>query len=103
VRLIPALAILCFAATGAFAEDVAPAPTPTPVTVPAAPAAPAKYYLEVDGTDIAAISQALQELPKKVADPLILKLNGQLQAQEQLRAAADKVIGDAYEKAKKRK
>jgi hypothetical protein len=87
----------------AFAED-APSQTPAPaVTAPAAPAAPAKFYLEVDQSDLNAIAQGINELPKRVADPLLLKLNGQLQAQEQLKAAADKSLTDPVEKAKKRK
>lgn len=93
-------------ATSAVAED-APAPTPSPTPEQAAPAPaqapPQRFYLEVDQSDLAAISQALNELPKRVADPLILKLNGQLQAQGQLKAAADKSLTDATEKAKKRK
>ena len=96
-------AIALLLATSAFAEDAA-APTPSPEkAAPAAPAAPAKYYLELEQADLNAISQALMELPKRVADPLILKLNGQLQAQEQLKAAADKSLTDAVEKARKRK
>jgi hypothetical protein len=90
-------------ATSAFAED-APAIPPTPEkTAPAATAAPQRYYLEIDQSDLAALSQALNELPKRIADPLLLKFNGQLQAQEQLKAAADKSLVDATEKAKKRK
>ena len=38
---------------------------------------------EMDGNDLAAIGNALNELPKKIADPLILKINAQLQAQTQ--------------------
>lgn len=78
-------AVLALAPVHAFAEDAAPTPTPTeaaaPATPPAAPAASQKFYLEVDASDLAAISQALNELPKRVADPLILKLNAQLGAQ----------------------
>lgn len=102
MKLRLALALV-LAATCAFAEDAPSAPPQSEKTVPAAPAAPQKYYLEVDPSDLAAISQALNELPKRIADPIILKLNGQLQAQEQLKAAADKSLSDPVEKAKKRK
>ena len=89
--------------TSAFAEDAAPTTAPSPPPAPAATPAPEKYYLELDQADLNAVSQALNELPKRVADPLILKLNGQLQAQEQIKAAADKSLDDAVAKAKKRK
>ena len=106
LRLIVSALIILLAAlvaADAFAED-APSPTPSPaVTAPAPPAAPAKYYLEVDQSDLNAIAQGINELPKRVADPLLLKLNGQLQAQDQLKAAADKSLTDPVEKAKKRK
>ena len=89
------------------AEDVAPTPAPSetpapvasPVPPPAAPAPiPAKFYLEVDQADLASISQALNFLPKYVADPLILRLNGQLAAQAPITEAKDKA-----EKARKSK
>lgn len=96
--------IALLVATSAFAED---APSVTPASDKAAPApaqaAPQRFYLEIDQSDLNAISQALNELPKRVADPLILKLSGQLQAQEQLKAAVDKALGDTPEKARKRK
>lgn len=86
------------AATSAFAEDAPSIPVPQERPAPAAPAPPAKLYLEVDQADLAAISQALNELPKRIADPLILKLNAQLSAQEPIKAAAD-----SAEKARKRR
>jgi hypothetical protein len=88
-------------ATSAFAEEPAPNLAPATIPAPATAPAPAKYYLELDQADLNAVSEALLGLPKRVADPLILKLNGQLQAQEQLKAAADKSIDDAVAKAKK--
>jgi hypothetical protein len=87
----------------AFAEDAPATPPAIEKAAPPPPAAPAKFYLEVDQSDLNAIAQGINELPKRVADPLLLKLNGQLQAQEQLKAAADKSLTDAVEKAKKRK
>jgi hypothetical protein len=102
--------MLVFAAlvpAGAFAEDAAPIPTPAerPASAPsaAAPAAPQKFYLELEQADLATLSQALNELPYRIAAPLLLKLQGQLQAQQQLKEAADKSISDPVEKAKKRK
>jgi hypothetical protein len=93
--------LLVLAATGAFAEDAPSKPTPAPAPASTAPAAPAKYYLELEQADLDAVARALQELPKRMADPLILKLNGQLQAQEQLKAAANKALDADIEKAKK--
>lgn len=49
---------------------------------------PSTFHLEVDQADLAAISNALMELPKKVADPIINKLNAQLQKQMQAAQAA---------------
>lgn len=80
-------AIALIVATGAFAQT--PAPSAPPVEQ-AAPAPPQKFYLELDPGDLQAISQAVNELPKRVADPLIMRLNAQLQAAEQARIAANK-------------
>ena len=79
-----------FVATSAFAQDASPTPAPAEAAAPAVPAAPPKVYLELDQNDLAAVSQALNELPKRIADPLILKLNGQLQAQMQIKEAKEK-------------
>jgi hypothetical protein len=100
--LLPGL----YTVTGAFAQDDDPIQVSPEKTNAAAAVAqqtapqpvPTKFYFEVDQNDLAAISQALSELPKRVADPLILKLNAQLQAQSQI--VANK---DAAEKAKKGK
>lgn len=101
--------------TAAFAEDAAPgytppangnaeAPNTTPVAAPVAPAvaptaAPVagKFYFELEPADLTALSQAIVELPKKIADPLLLKLNGQLQSQiqPQLKANNDAVKAPA--------
>lgn len=95
MRLRIALLALLVAAP-AFAEDAAPAATPTetpaPAVTPAAPAQPQKFYLELDPSDLAAISSALNELPKKIADPLILRLNGQLQNQAMISGPAAKAL-----------
>ncbi len=72
-------------ATGAFSQDASPTPTPVEMASPApAPAPVQRYYLELDQNDLQAVSNALAELPKRIADPLILKLNAQLQAQAQI-------------------
>ena len=78
--------------------DSQPAPSPTPT------APPVRFYLELEQQDLNAISTALMELPKKIADPLILKLNGQLQKQDDIRTSARRSEEEAREpKGKKRK
>ncbi len=87
LRLALAFALL---ATSALAEDAPAIPTPVERPAPAATPAPAKYYLEIDQSDLAPLSQALNELPKRIADPLILKLNAQIQSQQEpIKAAAE--------------
>lgn len=67
--------------TGAFAAE-APASAPAASeNAPAASPAPQTYRLEVTGADISVISAGLMEMPKRLADPLIEKLNRQLQEQ----------------------
>ena len=84
----------------ARAED-APAPPPAETGIPTStpPAPAAKFYLELDPTDLQSLSQAINELPKRVADPLILKINTQLQNQALIAAPAK----EAADKAKKGK
>ena len=89
--------------TCAFAEDAPSAPPQPEKTAPAATAAPQRYYLEVDAADLDVLSKAIAELPFKVANPMLLKLQGQLKVQDQLREAADKAITEPVDKAKKRK
>jgi hypothetical protein len=86
--LISWLALLPLVPCSSSAQDDDKIQAPTEKTDVGAPAAqqtpaPAKFYFEVDQNDLAAISQALSELPKRVADPLILRLNGQLAVQAQ--------------------
>lgn len=38
-----------------------------------------KYTIELDAADLQSLGLALNELPKRVADPLIAKINAQLQ------------------------
>lgn len=103
VVLLPGL----YAVTGAFAQEEDQSKPPLQKSdqqAPQAPSAPQperKYYLELDQADLNSVSAALVELPKKIADPLILKLNAQLQSQQ------DKIAPAAREAlsppAKKRK
>jgi hypothetical protein len=87
--------------TGAFAQDATPTPAPTETPAPAAsPAPPQRFYLELDAADINLLAQAVNELPKRVADPFLLKLQGQLQAGAQAKIVENK---DAAEKPKKGK
>lgn len=51
---------------------------------------PATFQLEVDQADLGVLSTALMELPKKIADPMINKINGQLAKQMEARAAVAK-------------
>lgn len=81
-------AIVLLVAPCAFAQTPAPATTPPDQVTPAPTAASQKFYLELDPSDLQSISQAISELPKRVADPLIQRLNAQLQAAEQARIAA---------------
>lgn len=72
----------------AAAQEATPSPSPSPA--PVSVHVPATFQLEVDQADLAAISNALMELPKKVADPIINKLNAQLAKQVQAAQAAAK-------------
>lgn len=47
---------------------------------------PQKFTFEVDQNELNAIAQGLNELPKRVADPLLQKLTIQLQAQAKANA-----------------
>lgn len=89
------------------AEEATPTPTPTPITETASPSAPAispapqRFYLEVDQSDLQALSQALNELPKRVADPIILKLNAQLQPAAQSQIVENKAAAEKSKRGKK--
>jgi len=88
--LLPGL----YTVTGAFAQGDDPIQVLPEKTAAAAAAVqqttPQKVYLELDPADLNALSIALNELPKRVADPLILKLNDQLKNQMQVKEAAEK-------------
>lgn len=44
-----------------------------------------EYILKLTPTDLGAIDRALQEMPFRLAAPLIAKINAQIQAQQQQR------------------
>lgn len=94
--------LLATAASMAAAQDTAPTPHPTPApqASPASPppSGPLKFYLEVSPEDLQSISNALMELPKKVADPLITKLNAQLQKQAEVAAAREQALKEPEKK-----
>lgn len=72
------LATILLASTAAFGED-APKPDASgnevakPVPVPAS-----KWMIELDQGDINLLDACVVELPKRVADPFIAKLKGNL-------------------------
>jgi len=67
-----------------------PPALPVPAPSPAPASAPVTFYLEVNQQDLQVISAGINELPKKIADPLILKLNAQLNPQVQAKIDAAK-------------
>lgn len=69
-------AFAIFAATPAFAQS------------------PVIYHLDVDANDLNALGAAINELPKKIADPLIAKLQAQIAAQNQAMADTAKKTAD---------
>lgn len=46
-----------------------------------------KFYLELSAEDLRTITTALGEIPKRIADQMILKINGQLALQGKMRDA----------------
>jgi hypothetical protein len=72
---------LLFVATTASAQD-APKPEapPAPTETKAAPAPP-KFKIELEQGDIATLNQCIGELPYKVAQPFVTKLNIQINPQ----------------------
>jgi hypothetical protein len=74
------------------AAMVAPTTAPQPKTAVAPPqSAPKLFYFELDAAEVQSIGTALNELPKRLADPLILKLNKQLEVQAKIAADYAKV------------
>jgi len=71
----------------AFAQDDDPIQVSPEKTAAAAALAqqttPQKFHLELDAADLNSLSIAINELPKRVADPLVMKLNEQIKAQVQ--------------------
>jgi hypothetical protein len=64
-----------------FVSPVFAADEGKPPEAPAAAPAAQVFTFHVDGAEIGWIGQALNELPKKIADPIINKLNSQLAPQ----------------------
>ena len=62
-------------------------------TATAQQSAPPKTTLEFDAQQLQWLGQAIQELPKKIADPFLADLNGQIAAHQKV--AADKAKADA--------
>lgn len=68
---------------------------------PAAPPAPppSVYFLAVDQADLNLLSAAINELPKKLADPLFAKLQGQIGKQTEIidkaKAASAPIVSPA--------
>ena len=83
-------------AAPAFAQEATPQPPAQPVEPPS------KFYLELDKTDLDLIGTAINELPKKIADPLINRLNAQLSAQTQPNIAANRDMALQPQKGKKK-
>lgn len=82
--LLPGL----YTVTGAFAQDddpiqVSPEKTAAAAAQAQQSALPEKFHLELSQADLSSLSVAINELPKRVADPLIVKINEQLKAQVQ--------------------
>lgn len=94
--LVMLLATIVIGAAAAQDASPTPSPTPAPQASPAFPApspsAPLKFYLEVSPEDLQSISTALNELPKKIADPLIVRLNAQLQRQAEIAKGREEAL-----------
>jgi hypothetical protein len=74
------------------AAVIAPTTAPQPKTSVAPPQAAQKlFYFELDAAEVQSIGTALNELPKRLADPLILKLNKQLEIQAKIASDYAKV------------
>jgi hypothetical protein len=84
LKKLALLAILL--STAAYAQEdaeakpkqaqAAPVPTPAPSPAPIAPAVPPA--LTLDQSDLAVLNQCIGELPYKVANPFVQKLNAKL-------------------------
>ena len=104
--LIIAIALLGMVLVSKARAEDAPAPAsteaPAAVSAPAAsPAPPQRFYLEMDQADLALLAQAVNELPKRVADPFLLKLQGQLNAGAQAKIVENKADAEKPKKGKK--
>ena len=66
---------------------------------PAFSQSPQVYHLDVDANDLVNMGTAFNELPKRIADPLIAKLQSQIIVQNQAVADAAKKAAEAKPKA----
>src|SRR5262245_321720 len=82
----PSLAAI-FASSLIGAAAIAQTPQPSPA-LPVSTAFPKTFTLEVDAADLQLLGAAINELPKRVADPLAAKLNAQIQRQMDAAAPA---------------
>lgn len=80
-----AIAVLLFASVPALADEVpvvSTAPSPVaaepPKTVPAPPAAPTHWTLDIDQGDINTLNQCVGKLLYEVAQPFVLKVQSHL-------------------------
>lgn len=71
------LAVALFVAGPAFAQD-APKPEIPAEAPKAIPAAPTHWTLDLDQGDITTINQCVGELPYKIAQPFVLKVQSHL-------------------------
>jgi hypothetical protein len=82
MKYLVALALLL--STSALAQDAAKPAEPAKQEAAAQPAPPrTEFYLKFDAADLQNLNAGIMELPKRVADPFLAKLNGQLQQQTQ--------------------
>lgn len=98
IFMIGALAFQTFLLGAAVAQEANQSSPPTTASAPntqnsAGPTLkPGMFYLEVEASDLKAIGDALMELPKKIADPVVMKLNAQLQEQAKIAQAREEAL-----------
>jgi hypothetical protein len=84
LMLIRAVMIAFLLSTAAYADDAPKPADPSPV---AAPAPPTEWYLKFDQPMLNALSACIQEMPKRVADPFLSVVQGQIGGQAAIVAA----------------
>jgi hypothetical protein len=81
--LIRAVMIACLFSTAAYADDAQKPPDPAPVVAPPI----TEWYLKFDQPMLNALSACIPEMPKKIADPFLTTLQGQINGQAAIIAA----------------